>query len=89
MISSIFGKECLKNQVDINCGASSQADFILNYFLSNFLSNSPFLPSPAGRLEQSKPPCQQVMDPLLTTTYSCSVWILCGANSISSSFSIS
>ena len=29
------------------------------------------------------------MDPLLTTTYSCSVWILCGANSISSSFSIS
>ena len=33
---------------DFNCGASSQDDFILNYFLSN----SPFPPSPAGRLEQ-------------------------------------
>ena len=27
------------HQGDINCGASSQADFILNYFLSNFLVN--------------------------------------------------
>ena len=54
-------------QVDFNCGASSQADFILNYFLlnlpkfpqifSNFLSNSPFPPSPTGRLEQLKSPC--------------------------------
>ena len=26
------------HQGDINCGASSQADFILNYFLSNFLN---------------------------------------------------
>ena len=26
-----------KSQGDFNCGASSQADFILNYFLSNFL----------------------------------------------------
>ena len=31
--------------------------FILNYFLSNFLSNSPFPPIPAGRLEQLKSPC--------------------------------
>ena len=40
------------SQGDFNCRASSQADFILNYFLSNvlnfpqispnFLSNSPF-----------------------------------------------
>ena len=28
-----------KQQGDINCGASSQAGFILNYFLLNFLSN--------------------------------------------------
>ena len=27
----------LKDQGDLNCGVSSQADFILNYFLSNFL----------------------------------------------------
>ena len=39
-------------QGDFNCGASSQADFILNCYLSN----SPFLPSPAGRLGQSWPP---------------------------------
>ena len=39
-------------QGDINCGASSQADFILNYSLSN----SPFPPSPAGRLEQFMSP---------------------------------
>ena len=35
-------------QGDFDCGASFQADFILNYFLSNssiFLSNSPFPPS--------------------------------------------
>ena len=32
------------HQGDINCGASSQADFILNYFLSNFLPCSPFPP---------------------------------------------
>ena len=54
------------SQGDFNCRASSQADFILNYFLSNFLkflhissnflSNSPFPPSPAGRLEQVTPP---------------------------------
>ena len=49
-------------QGGFSCGASSQADFILNYFLSNFLnfplsSNSPFPSSPAGRLEQLKPPC--------------------------------
>ena len=31
-------------QGDFNCGESSQADFILNYFLSI----SPFPPSPAG-----------------------------------------
>ena len=29
-------------------------------FSSNFLSNSPFPPSPAGRQEQSKPPCPRV-----------------------------
>ena len=34
----------------INCGAPSQADFNLNYFLSNFLSNSQIPPSPASRL---------------------------------------
>ena len=45
-----------KHQGDINGGASSQADFILNYFLSNLLSNSPFPPSPAGRLEQLMSP---------------------------------
>ena len=45
------------HQGDFNCGASSQADFILNYFLSNFLSNSPFPPSLTGRLEQLKSPC--------------------------------
>ena len=39
-------------QGDFNCGASSQADFILNCHLSN----SPFPPSPAGRLGQSRPP---------------------------------
>ena len=55
-------------QGDFNCGASPhQADFILNYFLSdflvflqvfsNFLSNSPFPPRLAGRQEQLKPPC--------------------------------
>ena len=44
------------NQGDIYCGASSQADFILNYFLSN----SPFPPSLAGMLEQLKPPWNQV-----------------------------
>ena len=27
------------HQGDINCGASTHADFILNYFLSNFLAN--------------------------------------------------
>ena len=47
-------------QGDFNCGASSQADFILNHFLSNFLSNSPFPPRPAGMLEQFKPPLNQV-----------------------------
>ena len=30
--------------------------FILNYFFPNFLSNSPFCPSLAGRLEQLKSP---------------------------------
>ena len=38
-----------KQQGDINCEASSQAGFILNYFLSNYQ----FPPSPSGRLEQS------------------------------------
>ena len=41
-------------QGGFNCGAFSQADFFLNYFLSNFLSNSPFPPNLAGRLEQLK-----------------------------------
>ena len=41
-----------KQQGDINYGASSQAGFILNYFLSN----SPFLLKPAGRLEQLMSP---------------------------------
>ena len=55
------------HQGDFNFGTSSQADFILIYYLSKFLefpkissnlfSNSPFPPSPAGRLEQLKPPC--------------------------------
>ena len=36
-----------EEQGDFNCGTSSKADFILNYFLSN----SPFPPSPACRLE--------------------------------------
>ena len=39
-------------QGDIDDGAPSQADFILNYFLSN----SPFSPSPDGRLEQLMSP---------------------------------
>ena len=46
-------------QGNINCGTSSQTDFILNYLSSNFLSNflkyvskSPFSPSPASRLKQ-------------------------------------
>ena len=44
----------IMTQGDINCGAYFQTDFILNYFkfpqnFSNFLSNSPFPPSPAGR----------------------------------------
>ena len=43
-------------QSDINCGASFQADFILNYYLSNFFSNSPFPPSPADRPEQIMSP---------------------------------
>ena len=48
--------------VTINCGAPSQADFNLNYFLSKFLnfpqistkllSNSPLPPTPASRLAQ-------------------------------------
>ena len=46
-----------KSQGDFNCGSSSQAGFILNYFLSNIPSSSPFPPSPAGRLEQSEPLC--------------------------------
>ena len=52
-------------QGGFNCGASSQADFFLNYFLSNFLSNSPFPPSPAGRLEKLKPPWWSVMTNLI------------------------
>ena len=52
-------------QDDINCRASSQADFILNYFLSNllsnFLSNSPSPPSPAGRQEQLMSPCCNII----------------------------
>ena len=52
-------------QGDINCGASSQDDFILNYFLSNllsnFLSNSPSPPSPAGRQEQLMSPCCNII----------------------------
>ena len=34
----------LLQQGDFNCGASSQADFILNYLLSNFLSYFPKFP---------------------------------------------
>ena len=45
-----------KSQGDFNCGSSSQAGFILNYFLLNFLSHSAFPPSLAGRLKQLKPP---------------------------------
>ena len=56
------------DQGDINCGTSSQTDFILNYFLSNFpsnfLSNSPFPPSPAGRLEKLMSP-RQACSPLI------------------------
>ena len=58
------------HQGDFNFGTSSQADFILIYYLSKFLefpkissnlfSNSPFPPSPAGRLEQLKPPWSTV-----------------------------
>ena len=39
-------------QGDINSGSPSQADFILNYFLSNFL----YPPSPEGWLEQLMSP---------------------------------
>ena len=46
-------------QGDINFGASSQADSILNNILSSFLSNSLFPPSPAGRLEQLMSPCHR------------------------------
>ena len=45
------------DQGDINCGDSSQADSILIFFRSNFLSNSTLPPSPAGRLEQLMSPC--------------------------------
>ena len=51
---------------DFNCGASSKADFILNYFLSkflnfpkissNFLSNSPLPPSPASAINGTLTP---------------------------------
>ena len=42
---------CLdSSQVDINCGPSSHPDFIKNYFLSKFASNSPFPPIPDGRM---------------------------------------
>ena len=54
-------------QGDFNCGGSPKPDYILNYFLSNFLafpqvssnflSNSPSPPSLAGKLEKLKPPC--------------------------------
>ena len=37
------------DQGDINCGASSQADFILKFSLK--VLKFSFLPSPAGRLE--------------------------------------
>ena len=42
LINTGASYECLnaglmRYQGDFNCGASSQADFILNYFLSNFL----------------------------------------------------
>ena len=50
-------------QGNINCGTSSQTDFILNYLSSNFLSNflkyvskSPFPPSPASRLKEKISP---------------------------------
>ena len=49
-----------KHQGDINYGASSKDEFILNYFLSNFFKfplKSSFPPSPAGRLEQLMSPC--------------------------------
>ena len=43
-------------QGDINCSSSSHPDFVKNYFLSNFLSNSPFPPILDGRLEQLMSP---------------------------------
>ena len=62
------------DQGDINFGASSQADFILNHFLSkfpsNFLSNSPSPPSPAGRLEQLMSSCSW-----LTYLFS-TIWVI-------------
>ena len=57
-----------KDQGGFYYGTSAKADFILKYFLPKFLqfpqmllnplSNFPFPPSSAGRLEQLKPPCQ-------------------------------
>ena len=32
----VWAENICKKQGDFNCGASFQADFILNYFLSNF-----------------------------------------------------
>ena len=55
-----FMWRCLLHQGDINCGPSSHPDFIKNYFLSNFLSNSPFPPIPDGRMEQLMSPCRMV-----------------------------
>ena len=36
----VWAENICKKQGDFNCGASFQADFILNYFLSNFLKFS-------------------------------------------------
>ena len=56
-------------QGDLNFGASSQADFILNYFLSNFPSNYPFLPTLDGRLEQLMSPCCKPVKSLVLKPY--------------------
>ena len=62
-------------QGDINCGAFFILNYTLSQICSNFFSNSPFPPSPTGRLEQLKSPCQLHHHPLSSSSSSSS-WII-------------